>query len=59
MNENLDEKAIEELARNERLAYFKKWRAEHKNIIKEYNKRYWSKRAEKRALGKTSHDENT
>lgn len=27
-----------------RKAYYRKWRAEHKDKIKEYNRRYWEKK---------------
>jgi len=40
------EKTIEELAREERLQYFKEWRAKNKDKLKETNARYWKKRAE-------------
>ncbi len=41
-------KTIEELAREERLAYYKKWRAKNKDKIKQHNANYWRKKAEQR-----------
>lgn len=38
-------KTIEEMARDERLAYFKEWRANNKDKVKKYNTAYWEKRA--------------
>ena len=38
-------KTIEEMARDERLAYFKEWRANNKDRVKKYNTAYWEKRA--------------
>lgn len=40
---------LEKAAREERREYYRKYRAANKEKIKEYNKRYWLKRA-KRAL---------
>ena len=39
---------IEEMARNERRAYHKAWRAAHKDRVRLHNQRYWRKRAEQR-----------
>ncbi len=41
-------KTIEELAREERKAYFKKWRADNKEKVKEHNANYWKKRVLKK-----------
>ena len=38
-------KTVEELARDERLAYFRQWRAKNKDRVRENNRRYWEKRA--------------
>ena len=42
-------KNTDELARNERLAYFREWRAKNKDKVKKHNDTYWKKRAEKKA----------
>lgn len=44
---------IEELVRMERLEYFRKWRAANKDKIRESNRRYWQKKAERRLQEKT------
>ena len=41
---------IDELARVERLAYFKAWRAANKEKVKSHNQNYWRKRVEKKLL---------
>lgn len=41
----MDNKKLEELAREERLKYFKEWRAKNKDKVKASNKKYWEKRA--------------
>lgn len=41
-------KSIEELAREERLAYFRAWRAANKDKVKQHNQNYWLRKAEKR-----------
>lgn len=38
-------KAIEELIRQEKNEYFKKWRKNNPDKIKEINRRYWEKKA--------------
>ena len=35
---------IQKLVREERNAYFRKWRAKNKDKVKEINKRYWENR---------------
>ena len=42
------ENNIEELAREERRAYNRKWRMEHKNQIKQHQENYWKRKALKR-----------
>lgn len=39
---------IAEVARAERLEYFRKWRAANKDKVKEANRKYWEKRVTKR-----------
>lgn len=38
------EQTLEEMAREERLAYYRAWRAKNKDRVKENNKRYWERR---------------
>lgn len=39
---------IAEMARAERLEYFRKWRAANKDKVKEANRKYWERKAAKR-----------
>jgi len=39
---------IDELAKAERREYFRKWRADNPDKVKQHNSNYWRKRAEKR-----------
>ena len=41
----MEQSKIEEMARQERLEYFKKWRAANKDKVRATNQRYWKKRA--------------
>lgn len=43
------EMALEERAREERREYFRQWRAKNPDKIRENNRRYWEKRAAKKA----------
>lgn len=52
-------KNIEELAKEERRAYFREYRARNKEKIKAQNARYWAKRALKRAKDKALKQEET
>ena len=45
----MEQSKIEEMARQERLEYFKKWRAANKDKVRATNQRYWEKRALKKA----------
>lgn len=38
-------KTVEELAREEKRAYYRRWRAEHPERVKRYNETFWQKRA--------------
>lgn len=40
-------KSVEEIAREERLAYFREWRANNKDKVKKHNATYWQKRAKR------------
>ena len=39
---------VDELARSERLFYFKNWRAHNKDKVRQHNKNYWRRRAAKK-----------
>ena len=45
---NKQQKSVEEIAREERLAYFREWRANNKDKVKKHNATYWEKRAKQR-----------
>lgn len=38
----------EEIARKERLEYYRRWRATHPESVRRSNRRYWITRAEKK-----------
>lgn len=40
---------LEELAAEERREYFRQWRAKNKDKVRENNRRYWERKAEKKA----------
>lgn len=40
---------LQELAAEERREYFRQWRAKNKDKVRENNRRYWERRAEKKA----------
>ena len=44
---NKKQKSVEEIAREERLAYFREWRANNKDKVKKHNATYWEKRAKR------------
>ncbi len=44
---NNNEKSVEEIAREERRAYFREWRANNKDKVKKHNATYWEKRAKR------------
>ncbi len=39
---------LEEIAREERRQYFKRWRKKNPDKVRENNRRYWKRRAAKR-----------
>ncbi len=43
------ELTLEERAREERREYFRQWRAKNPDKVRENNRRYWEKRAAKKA----------
>lgn len=43
-------KTIEQLANEERKAYFTAWRSANKDKVKKHNANYWTRKAEKRLL---------
>ncbi len=44
---NKQQKSVEEIAREDRLAYFREWRANTKDKVKKHNATYWEKRAKR------------
>ena len=42
----MNKKQIEEEAIEQRRAYYRKWRKENRNKVREYNRRYWEHKAE-------------
>lgn len=42
------EKSIEEIAKTIQREYLNNWRAKNKDKVREANKRYWQRKAEKR-----------
>ena len=54
---NKQQKTVEEIAREERLAYFREWRAKNKDKVKKHNATYWEKRA-KRILAEREEKNN-
>ena len=44
---NKQQKSVEEIAREERLAYFREWRSNNKDKVKKHNATYWEKRAKR------------
>ena len=45
----MQQNGLEELAAQERRAYFKEWRKKNTDKIKKHNDTYWKKRAERKA----------
>jgi len=45
------EKTIEQAALEERRAYYREWRAKNPDKVREYQSRYWKKKAEKHSEG--------
>lgn len=52
------ELTLEERARAERREYFRQWRAKNKDKVKENNRRYWEKRAAKKAEAEGAREVN-
>ena len=50
------EMTLEERAREERREYFRQWRAKNKDKVKENNRRYWEKRAAKKAEAESAQE---
>jgi len=44
----IDVKDIDELAKKERLEYFRKWRAANKDKVRKHNENYWKRKAEQK-----------
>lgn len=54
MQENHVTSSLDDMARQERLAYYKNWRAQNKDRVKKHNHAYWEKRALKRQTEKNA-----
>lgn len=44
----MNDKSLEELAKEERLRYFREWRRNNPDKVKKHNENYWLNRAQKR-----------
>jgi len=44
----VNDKSLEELAKEERLRYFREWRRNNPDKVKKHNENYWLNRAQKR-----------
>lgn len=44
----MDDKKMDELAKEERLNYFREWRRKNADKVKAHNQNYWLKRAQKK-----------
>lgn len=51
-------KNIEKLAKEERNAYYREWRAKNKDKVKAINKRYWENRAKNNVEKKQGDSKN-
>ena len=54
----MTEKNMDELARQERLEYYRKWRAANKEKVKQHNQNYWRHKAKKRMEKEAEHGGN-
>ena len=50
------EKRLDEQARAERAAYFREWRRRNPDKVRESNRRYWERRAAKKAQAEQEAD---
>ena len=49
---------IDDFAKAERLAYYKKWRSANPERIKKHNENYWRKRVERKLLEQQNTDKD-
>lgn len=47
----ISENELEKMAKDERNRYMRGWRAENRDKVKDYNRRYWLKRAQAQEEG--------
>ena len=47
----ISENELEKMAKDERNRYMRDWRAENRDKVKDYNRRYWLKRAQAQEEG--------
>ena len=52
------DKGLEELAIEERNAYFKAWRAKNKGKVASYNRRYWIRTVERKLRAESENAES-
>ncbi len=57
MEEKRSSNDFDELAKSERLLYFKNWRLRNKDKVRQHNKNYWRRKAEKKFLEVKNTDE--
>lgn len=53
----MDHKTLEEAAKEERLKYYREWRRKNPDKVKQHNKNYWLKRAEKKLQEEAGSDD--
>lgn len=46
----MDKKELEAIAKEERLRYFREWRKNNPDKVKQHNKNYWEKKAKAKLL---------
>ena len=49
--------SLGELFREEKINYFRKWRAENKDKVKKHNENYWKRKAEQKLKNKINSEE--
>ena len=52
----MEKQNIDEVVKNERREYYRKWRAANKDKVRQHNRNYWKKRAMKRKQEEEAHE---
>ena len=52
----MDNHKLDEAAKNERREYYRRWRAENKDKVRQHNRNYWERRAMKRKQEEEKHE---